>query len=398
MWAHFLNILWRIIHGMPVLVSSNWAAWILGILTFGFTELLLFMGTAREERWKRLKGNVLIGLLVTVFVYSILFVWSTVQTTYDDHHDSVGRWQSVVNEKENLKAELRQRDDYIRSLEARACPQCPSRGLRNGAVIAVPPVSETIHEVLVEAAGPPLRFWQRWEPRPHPSLRFCFGSPLGWHRIGIKTGQGSTESFPKPGSITPRNMLPTSVVPTFTKNVKVGQPSVSAPERMWASHYLWFLKGENSRRRDRDVHLCLAPLIDSHGAFSSESITSIAAPRPLLRLLHQATGNGIAVHIAKLLDPLARRPHIEIVEASLPHVFGLDRKVLLCSNSASANRLQNAARESLFDRLHHPRWIPLFRFADQQMNVVGHNDVADHHKAVTLADLLEHYKKKIAML
>jgi hypothetical protein len=126
MWSNFVDILFRIVHGMPVLVSSGWAASILGFITFGFTELLLYMNTPKEDRTKRLKGNLFIGLLVTVFLYSILFVWSTIQTIYDEHHDSVGRWQVVVREKDSLKTELQKRDDYIRSLESRKCAICPS--------------------------------------------------------------------------------------------------------------------------------------------------------------------------------------------------------------------------------------------------------------------------------
>jgi hypothetical protein len=112
------HLLLRIFHGMPVLVSSNWAAWILGIATFLLTELLLFATTAKAERWARLKLNLLIGIGVTTFAYSILFVWSTVRTVYDDHHDSVGRWQTVVKEKNSLKAALNARDAYIARLQA----------------------------------------------------------------------------------------------------------------------------------------------------------------------------------------------------------------------------------------------------------------------------------------
>ena len=35
--------------------------------------------------------------------------------------------------------------------------------------------------------------------------------------------------------------------------------------------------------------------------------------------------------------------------------------------------------------------------ANEQMNVVGHHDVADHHKLVALADLLENLQEQIAL-
>ena len=61
-------------------------------------------------------------------------------------------------------------------------------------------------------------------------------------------------------------------------------------------------------------------------AFFPESITPIAAPRPLLRFLHQPPRHGIAVHVAQLLDALARRPDIEIIEPLLPHMLRAKRK------------------------------------------------------------------------
>lgn len=127
MWTHFLHLLWRIVHGMPVLVSSNWAAWIVGIVAFLLTELLLYVSTPKEERRKRLLSNLLIGFAVTVFVYGTLFVWSTIQTIYDDHHDSGGRWRTVVKEKDRLKEQLEERDKYIKELEGRKCPTCSSK-------------------------------------------------------------------------------------------------------------------------------------------------------------------------------------------------------------------------------------------------------------------------------
>ena len=130
MWQHFVSFLLRILHGMPLLVSSNWAAWGLGLLAFVVTEAMLFVTTPKESRSKRLKSNVLIGVGVTLFVYSTLFVWSTIQTTYDDHRDVDTRWKSLVREKDGLKQELSSRDGYIKQLQAR--PYCSQRAAKDG--------------------------------------------------------------------------------------------------------------------------------------------------------------------------------------------------------------------------------------------------------------------------
>src|ERR1700733_54045 len=94
----------------------------------------------------------------------------------------------------------------------------------------------------------------------------------------------------------------------------------------WLAHLYVFCKGGNSCCRRRGFHLYLAPLIDSHRARFAESITPIAAPPPLLRFLHQAPRHGIAVHVAQLLDPLALRPYVEIIESPLPHMLRAERK------------------------------------------------------------------------
>ena len=117
MGPHFRSLFSRIVHGMPVLVSSNCAAVFIGALAFALTETALFLTTPKEERNKRLIKNLVIGGSVTLAVYAILFVWSTVQTVFDDHNDRVGRWRAVVNEKDQLKLGLAKRDDYIRHMQ-----------------------------------------------------------------------------------------------------------------------------------------------------------------------------------------------------------------------------------------------------------------------------------------
>ena len=52
----------------------------------------------------------------------------------------------------------------------------------------------------------------------------------------------------------------------------------------------------------------------------------------------------------------------------------------------------------MFDRLHHPRRIAFLGFADQEMNVIGHDDIAYDHEIITLADFLEPGQKQIAPL
>jgi len=130
---------------------------------------------------------------------------------------------------------------------------------------------------------------------------------------------------------------------TPARTAPVATNAAFAAPLAWLAHLYVFCKGGNSCRWRRDFDLGLAPLIDSHRARFPESITPITAPWPLLRLQHQAPRYRIAVHIAQLLNPLACRPYVEIVEASLPHVLAANRKqFLLGGPSALAHRLQDA--------------------------------------------------------
>jgi len=56
----------------------------------------------------------------------------------------------------------------------------------------------------------------------------------------------------------------------------------------------------------------------------------------------------------------------------------------------------HTARKAEFERLHHDGRILLLRFADQQMNMLGHDDIAHDDQFVTLAHLLQHLEKEVA--
>jgi len=124
MWPNFTHLFWKAVHGMPMLVSSNWAAFGMGVGLFVLYHVLVWVIRGRDEMRRQWMENIGIGLLATVTGYLLLFAWSAVVTTYDEHNDSTGRWRAVVKEKDTLKEGLKQRDDYIAKLESAKCPQC----------------------------------------------------------------------------------------------------------------------------------------------------------------------------------------------------------------------------------------------------------------------------------
>jgi len=126
MWPHFAHLLSRIIHGMPALVSSNWAAFGMGVGLFILYHAFVRIFRGWEIMKRQWKENIGIGILATVTGYLLLFAWSAVVTTYDDHHDLAGRFRAVVNEKNDLKRGLEARDQNIKELTSqRAATQTP---------------------------------------------------------------------------------------------------------------------------------------------------------------------------------------------------------------------------------------------------------------------------------
>jgi hypothetical protein len=126
MWPHFINLFERVLHGIPLLVSSNWADKFWGFGVFLLIQIFLALNNRHHMRrwWESKWRNLLIGIVAVAIGYFGLFIWSTVQTIYDEHHDTMRRWQDVVNEKNAVKEGLRKRDDYIKVLESRSCPKC----------------------------------------------------------------------------------------------------------------------------------------------------------------------------------------------------------------------------------------------------------------------------------
>jgi hypothetical protein len=55
-----------------------------------------------------------------------------------------------------------------------------------------------------------------------------------------------------------------------------------------------------------------------------------------------------------------------------------------------------ASCKTLLDHLHHHRGIAHFRFGDEQMKVLGHEDISVNHKAVLAAGLLQDSQEKVA--
>jgi hypothetical protein len=125
-------------------------AWPLISLVVAWFLIRKERGKVAAERHlkEEIKLAVRVVIIVALLIYGPMALWCVVRTTYDDHHNMASRWQAVVKEKDNLKSLLGQRDDYIKRLEVRPCPTCPSN--RHAGPLQGPTAPETIHDVLAE--------------------------------------------------------------------------------------------------------------------------------------------------------------------------------------------------------------------------------------------------------
>src|SRR5258708_1607830 len=133
------------------------------------------------------------------------------------------------------------------------------------------------------------------------------------------------------------------------------------------------------------------PLVDSYSTCLAEKIGAEAAPAPKFRRLHQTALHRIAVHVAQFLHAFAFCPDVEIVKSLLPDMLRRVVEEAGFRRVATPSRLRlDAPRKAEYESLHHGRRILLLRFAYQQMNMLGHDHVADNDELIALAHLLQH--------
>ena len=101
--------------------------------------------------------------------------------------------------------------------------------------------------------------------------------------------------------------------------------------------------------------------------------------------------------VAEFLHSLGVAPDYEIIKSPLPHVSlgeHFTPEVALGRIAMPSLSFQKLAGKALLEYLHHGRWRPLLRFADQQMEVFRHHYISDHDKTVAAAHLLEDFEKQ----
>ena len=113
----------------------------------------------------------------------------------------------------------------------------------------------------------------------------------------------------------------------------------------------------------------------------------------------QISFQGIHVHVLQFLDKLRLTPDVKVVEAGLPEL-GQDvriakRKSELWRGNCLAWRAAYPPRNSLLQDLHDGGWSTLGGFADEQVNVIGHDNVASQGEPIPVAHLAQNLHEQI---
>jgi len=98
----------------------------------------------------------------------------------------------------------------------------------------------------------------------------------------------------------------------------------------------------------------------------------IAAPLPILGILHKPALHRVAVHIAQLLDTLFFCEYVEVVVTPLP-----ERPFSSLHGNGKLKSLQRACECSL-------QWL-----ADKQVHVLGHDNIARDNEVIAETDSLK---------
>jgi hypothetical protein len=94
-----------------------------------------------------------------------------------------------------------------------------------------------------------------------------------------------------------------------------------------------------------------------------------AGPLPVLGVCYQTAIDRVAMNVAELLCSLVGTPHVEIVIAGLP-----ERTLAAADRNGELKRLNRSVEGAGF-------WL-----VDEQVNVLGHDDVCEYEEFIPLPD------------
>jgi len=100
--------------------------------------------------------------------------------------------------------------------------------------------------------------------------------------------------------------------------------------------------------------------------------------------------------VVQLFLAFLRGPQDEGIEAWLPDVIFAVALEAPLGGHMGPEPFQYAPSKALFDGLHHRGRIASSRLAEQQMDMLRHDDVAHHNEMIAAAHMFQHFKKQVA--
>ena len=140
------------------------------------------------------------------------------------------------------------------------------------------------------------------------------------------------------------------------------------------------------------------PRIDFNESFAA-IVEGPTAPGPVARVADQRFSNGVGMHIVKFFEQFRAGIDVEIVVAALPEtaqeILPL-RKMELQLVFRVAFPSSHSTRQPLLEDLNDFGGRSRSRLGDEQMQVLGHDDVADDTETIAGADFLENLRGQIS--
>ena len=128
----------------------------------------------------------------------------------------------------------------------------------------------------------------------------------------------------------------------------------------------------------------------------TESVAAEGAPAPQFRRINQSPLYRIVMHVVQLLSMFAPAEDIEVIGALLPESRWQLGRPELYLNFGLLLSCPTAAGNTLFENLHGHSDSSLSGLADQQMEVLRHDDVTPDDKLIFLSDFLQDFQEQIA--
>jgi hypothetical protein len=116
-------------------------------------------------------------------------------------------------------------------------------------------------------------------------------------------------------------------------------------------------------------------------------------------MIDQFSFQRVHVHVMKFFHSFLQTPNIEIVEAALPEARQRIIAVCKCQTELPVRLAffaAQAARDALLQNLNHGGRRAFGGLADEQVNVIGHNDIAHQRETVAIARLAENLDENIS--